>query len=221
MFRKYEKTFRILVPQVSTKGKHYLEKDDVRRLLGSEVVITEKLDGANVGIIKHKGDFRLQKRGSLVGPSEHFQFNFFKAWSQQNRDKLLQIPDGTVLYGELMICHHTVHYDKLPDYFIAFAWAKQKSSYYYPWDELVCLCDDIGIQHAPEVARGVFRKDDLFDLIPNPSTFGSEPAEGIVVWNHKAGLKGKIVRAEFQKSMDDTTHWTRKPIKRNTLAEIK
>ena len=120
MFRKYEKTYRILVPQMNTKGKHYLPDKEVKKLLNREVIITEKLDGANTGIIRHKDTFRLQKRGSLVDQSEHAQFNFFKAWSYENYDKLMKIPEGTVLYGELMFCKHTVFYNKLPSFFIAF-----------------------------------------------------------------------------------------------------
>ena len=54
MFRKYEKTYRILVPQIDVKGKHYLSKKEVKKLLGGNVTIMEKLDGANVGIIRHK-----------------------------------------------------------------------------------------------------------------------------------------------------------------------
>jgi len=106
MFRKWEKTYRILVPQVNIKGKHYLSKNEAKKLLGGNVVITEKLDGANVGIIRHKDTFKLQKRGSLVSDSEHYQFNFFKAWSYQNFDSIMQIPKNTILYGELMIKAH-------------------------------------------------------------------------------------------------------------------
>ncbi len=77
MFRKYEKTFRILVPTIEVPGKLVLSKNDAGALLSGNVIIEEKMDGANVGIIRHKNGFALQKRGSLVGPSEHEQFEFF------------------------------------------------------------------------------------------------------------------------------------------------
>lgn len=217
MFRKYEKTYRILVPQISTKGKHYLSDVEVSRLMGGNVVLLEKLDGANVGIIRHKNEFRLQKRGSLVDASEHFQFNFFKAWTQLNYDKLMQIPQDTILYGELMICKHTIFYDKLPDYFIPFAWLNRSTETYYHYDDMSELCNKLGLTPAPEIARGHFRTIDLFDMIPNPSNFGSTTAEGLVVWNYKKGLRGKIVREQFQKSMDHTGHWERQPVVKNLL----
>jgi len=219
MFRKYEKTYRLLVPQISTKGKHYLSDMDSSRLMAGNVVLLEKLDGANVGIIRHKDSFKLQKRGSLVDASEHYQFNFFKAWTQVNYEKLMKVPKDTILYGELMICKHTIFYDKLPDYFIPFAWYDRKSEVYYHYDELKYLCENIGLTPAPEIARGHFNRLDLFDKIPNPSNFGSEQAEGLVVWNYKKGLRGKIVREQFQKSMNKSGHWTRQPVVKNLLRE--
>ena len=208
----------MLVPQVSTKGKHYLSNADVSKLLNGRVTIAEKMDGANVGIIRHKDHFRTQKRGSLVGDSEHEQFGFFKAWTQLNYDKLMQIPKDTILYGELMRCKHTVYYDMLPDWFLAFGWYDRKTGKYAHWYDLEELCDKIGLHTAPvlEVNTSV-GKDELFDLIPDPSTYGHEPAEGIVVWNYKKQMRGKIVRAEFQKEMDKSGHWMHKKMIYNKM----
>ena len=219
MFRKYEKTFRILVPQIPTKGKHYLSDADAKKLLNGHCIITEKMDGANTGIVRHKDTFRLQKRGSLVDIGEHYQFNFFKAWSQQNQDKLMQIPQDHVLYGELMICQHTVFYDMLPDWFMAFALYSNKVNEYCHRDELTELCDKIGLCYVPEICRGTgYHKDELFDLIPDPATYGHTPAEGLVVWNYKANMRGKVVRAQFQKAMDEDDHWDKGPIRKNVVS---
>jgi len=221
MFRKYEKTYRILVPQISTKGKHYLSDADTQKLLRGNVVITEKMDGANVGIIRHKDHFRLQKRGSLVDVGEHFQFNFFKAWTQQNYDKLMQIPQDTILYGELMICKHTVFYDMLPDYFLAFAWLDRKTDEYYHWCDVEELCDKIGLCTVPmlEMTTNV-PKDELFDIIPDPSMYGHEQAEGLVVWNYKRNIRGKVVLKKFQDSMDKDGHWATKKIVKNIVSDV-
>jgi len=217
MFRKYEKTYRILVPQINIKGKHYLSKDEVKKLLGGKVVITEKMDGANVGIVRHKDTFKLQKRGSLVGPSEHAQFNYFKAWSNQNYDKLMNIPRNTVLYGELMYAKHTVIYDKLPDYFLAFALFDRRNGSYYHWDDVVEICNDVGLYTVPHIHSGYVDRMELFDMIPDPSNYSSHTAEGLVVWNHKHSMRGKLVRAEFQKFMNDHGHWRTKPVTVNKL----
>lgn len=218
VFRKYEKTYRVLVPQISTKGKHFLSSPDVSKLLNGNVVITEKMDGANTGIVRRKNEFRLQKRGSLVGESEHAQFGFFKAWSMSNYEKLMKIPVNTILYGELMHTVHTIYYDELPDYFLAFAWFDCKTNRYMHWDDLTELCNDIGLHTVPYIASAKSpNKDELFDFIPKKSAYGNLPAEGVVVWNYKKQMRGKVVRAEFQKDMDNDGHWMYKPVKTNKL----
>ena len=219
MFLKWPKTYRILVNQIDIKGKHFLSDKEVKLLLGGRVSITEKIDGANVGIIRLKDEFRLQKRGSLVGDSEHAQFQFFKAWSYNNYDKLMRIPKDNILYGELTYAKHTVFYDNLPDYFIAFCLADRKTGEFYHRDELVELCEKIGLSYTPEVARDYFNRDELFDLIPKISHFGNQPAEGIVVENLKRKIRGKVVRKEFQKSMDQSGHWMHKAFTKNLLGD--
>jgi len=218
VFRKYEKSFRILVPQINIKGKHFLSDADTKRLLSGNIIITEKIDGANTGIIKHKDTFRLQKRGSLIDVGEHLQFNFFKNWSQVNYDKLMQIPNGLIVYGELMVCRHTIFYDALPDYFIAFALYDKNRDKYLHRDDLIKLCETVGLSYVPEIGRYKgLRKDELFDLIPEQSAYGQEQAEGIVVWNYQAELRGKVVREKFVKDMEEDDHWQNKAVTKNLL----
>jgi hypothetical protein len=219
MFHKYPKTFRILVPQISTKGKHYLSDADIKRLLNGNIIITEKMDGANVAIIRHKNCFKLQKRGSLIDVGEHFQFNFFKAWAQSNYDKLMQIPRDTILYGELMICKHTVFYDMLPDYFLAFAWWNHKTQKFAHHNDMEELCDKINVHTVPIIEQtSEIYKDELFGLIPNPSVYGHEQAEGLVVYNYKEQMRGKVVLRKFQDRMDAGEHWSTKPIIKNIIS---
>lgn len=220
MFKKFPKTFRILVPQISTRGKHFLSDADTKRLLNGNIAISEKCDGSNVGVIRTKDYFKLQKRGSLVDVSEHKQFQYLKAWSQINYDKLMQIPSNTILYGEWCYAVHTIHYDMLPDYFLAFAWWDRKTNKFAHHLDMEELCDKIGISTVPFIEQTTnIYKDELFDLIPNPSIYGHEQAEGLVIYNYKQQMRGKVVREEFQKSMDTTGHWTRRKIITNKISD--
>jgi len=130
----------------------------------------------------------------------------------------MQIPNDTILFGELMICNHTVFYDALPDYFLAFAWYNRINDSYFHRDAMVILCDKIGLSYVPEIYRGIgYNRDDLFNLIPNLSTYGYEPAEGLIVWNYDANMRGKVVREQFQKAMDEDGHWTNGPVIKNIV----
>ena len=221
MFYKYPKTFRILVPQISTRGKHYLSKADTKKLLSGQTTILEKVDGTNVGIIRTKDYFRLQKRGSLVGFSEHEQFNRLKAWSQINYEKLLKLPKDTILYGEWCYAKHTVFYDMLPDFFLAFAlWDRNTKKFAHHVD-MEELCDKIGLSTVPFISQGCgIHKDELFDDIPDPSVYGHEQAEGLVVYNYKQQMRGKVVLRKFQESMDHNGHWARKKIIKNIVSDV-
>jgi len=215
MFRKFEKTPRILVPQIDIKGKLFLSDKEAKLLLGNKVTILEKLDGANVGIIRHRDTFYLQKRGSLVSTSEHVQYNFFKGWSMQNYDKLMSLPKDHIVYGELMRCVHSIYYDKLPDWVCMFTIWSNKKKEYLPWSEVLNIVTNCGLCTVPVVDEGYFNKIDLYNLIPKVSKYGTEKAEGIVLWNHRHQLRGKIVLPEFVKHLDEVDHWTHGPIRLN------
>jgi len=221
VFVKWPKTYRILVPQINIRGKHFLSDSDTKKLLNGNVTISEKADGANVGVIKTKDNFRLQKRGSLVDIGEHEQFNMFKAWSQINYNKLMQIPKDTILYGEFMYAKHTIFYDMLPDYFLAFGWLDCKTNKFARHNDMEELCDRIGLHTVQLIEQtSNIHKDELFDLIPNPSAYGHEQAEGLVVYNFKQQIRGKVVLKKFQDSMDHDGHWATKKITKNIVSDV-
>lgn len=217
MFRKYEKTFRVPIPDFPTGQKFYLSKDETKRLLGAKVTIEEKMDGANTGIIRHKKGFTLQKRGSLVGQSEHEQFGFFHAWANQHAyDRIMTVPIGHLLYGELMYAQHHIYYDQLPDYFLVFdIWNGKKFLNRGLRDE---FCWEHGFSQVPFIAENYFTIDELYDIIPRKSGYGDR-AEGIVIkrYRKKEYVRGKIVWPEFIKELDESEHWTRKGLRINRL----
>jgi ATP-dependent RNA circularization protein (DNA/RNA ligase family) len=222
MFRKYSKTYRIPVPQFNIKGKLFLSGSDVQLLLAGKVVIEEKIDGANTGIIRHKKGFSLQKKGSLVGQSEHEQFNFFHHWANVlNYDRIIEVPPGHIIYGELCYAVHHIYYDSLPDYFLVFDVYKFKGGKWLNRNERNDFCKCFEFYQVPLITEGYFDKKELVDLIPKKSNFGPQ-AEGIVVkrYRKKEYLRAKLVRPEFVKELnEDGEHWTKKELKVNKLAK--
>jgi len=215
MFRKYEKTYHVF----PVTSKYNLDDTTIKRLLVGEVVIEEKLDGANVGIVRHKHGFALQKRNSLVGPSEHEQFGFFNNWAHlQNYEKIMALPtNNVILYGELLYAVHTIYYDKLPDYFLVFD--VRIDGDWLDYDDRKEFCEKYGFHMVPLIARGSFTKDQLLKQMPAKSAFG-DTVEGMVVKRYaKNGyFKGKLVRPEFIKTLEESEHWTKYNIRKNKLA---
>lgn len=216
MFRKYEKTYRIVVPEYDIKGKRMLSAEETKYLLGGQVIIEEKFDGANTGIIRHKNGFHLQKRGSLVSTSEHAQFQYFHNWaSYQNYDKCMSIPKGYIVYGELMYAVHNLYYDRLPDYFIVFdVW---NGKVFLNRKDKEKFCQKHGFAITPLIFKGYTDINSLVDMMPTKSSFGDE-IEGFVVKKYtKKGIyvRGKVVRPEFIKGIGE--HWTKSALKINKV----
>lgn len=219
MFRKYEKTKRLQVPQFDVPGKISLDKNELSNLLGAEVIIEEKFDGANTGIIRHKNGFHLQKRGSLVAQSEHAQFQYFHAWAwQQKYEQIMDLPKNYIVYGELLYAVHSIFYDRLPEYWICFeVW---NGSRYLDRTEKENFCAKHGFVCVPLLARGFFTPSELGKMIPEKSAYG-ETCEGIVVKRYRKKKKermiGKIVRPEFIKQIEENGHWMHQQMRKNLL----
>jgi hypothetical protein len=225
MFRKYEKTCRVPNAKIITSGKKMLSSDETRALLVGKIVIEEKIDGANVGIIggKQGRDFRLQKRGSLVDVSEHPQYNRFKAWSMERFLDLSKITHPFIVYGEWMWATHHIYYDKLPDWFICFdIWNGEE---YVNRTQKEEYCFRFHLQVVPLLFSGyVASINDVLPYVFGKSAYSStENREGIQVKNYGKQMRGKIVNKQFQKELDEddshwTTHWD--PRRVNNLATI-
>jgi len=220
MFIKYDKTFHVF----PVTSKHNLDKTQLKRLLSGSVVIEEKMDGSNVGIIRHARGFSLQKRNSLVGTSVHAQFDYFHNWANgAARERIMSVPSGTLIYGELLYAVHHIYYGSLPEYFLVFDVRQEKYKLPGRWlnyDDRKEFCERHGFFMVPLVDRGHFTKDDLRKIIPDHSAHG-DVCEGVVVKRYaKHGVfRGKIVKPGFIKALDedDEGHWSRKEVKRNKL----
>ena len=217
MFRKYDKTFHVF----PVTSKHNLDRTQLKRLLSGRVYVEEKMDGSNVGIIRHSKGFSLQKRNSLVGTSVHAQFDFFHGWAHGDAyERIMSVPSNTLIYGELLYATHHIHYDSLPEFFLVFDVRRGKK--WMKYNERAEFCDKHGFHMVPLVAEGNFTKDDLRDIVPKKSAYGDD-SEGVVVKRYaKHGyFRGKIVKPGFIKALnEDDFHWSRKEVTRNRLIKL-
>ena len=112
-----------------------LPPDQVSAILSGEIVVEEKLDGANAGIsLGADGEVRLQSRGHILtgGPRER-HFDLFKRWAACHTATLARVcADGATLYGEWLYAKHTVFYDQLPHYFLEFDLRDRDGQFWSP-----------------------------------------------------------------------------------------
>lgn len=104
-------------------GDEDLDAIPFGQIANRNVVIEEKVDGANCGIsFTADGQLRLQSRGHFLtgGPREK-HFALFKQWATTHQGALFRrLSDRFVMYGEWLYAKHTVFYDALPHYFMEF-----------------------------------------------------------------------------------------------------
>ena len=123
-----------------------------------------------------------------------------------------------MLFGEWCVAVHSVTYQSLPDWFLAFDVFDRSAERFWSTRRRDELLDHLGLHSVPHLGRGHFGIDDLVDLMTT-SHVGSHPMEGLYVREESGNWlmrRAKLVRAEFVRAID--THWSRMPMRRNDLA---
>ena len=104
-------------------GDEDLDAVPFRKIVDRNLVIEEKMDGANCGVsFTAAGELLLQSRGHFLtgGPRERY-FDLFKQWATTHQSVFFQrLSDRYVMYGEWLYAKHTIFYDALPHYFLEF-----------------------------------------------------------------------------------------------------
>ncbi len=188
-------------------------------LLRHELVVEEKVDGANLGIsFDSSGNIRAQNRGAYLNLPSTGQWKKLSEWLAPRTDALFeQLTDRYILFGEWCYAQHSVVYDRLQDWFLGFDIYDKTTARFFS-----CMSRDeifraIGIFHVPRVALGHFTLAELCGLLPQ-SQFSNKPAEGLYLRCDQGDwlmLRAKLVRPEFIQSLGE--HWSRKGIQANHL----
>lgn len=203
------------------------------------VVVQEKVDGANVGIsCDEDGKPLTQSRGDYFGPcvfrKSHPQFNPLWAWIAEREESIRRVLGADrILFGEWCFAQHSIYYDALPDWFIAFDIYDRRQAMFLAWDECQTLFTTMRVEQVPELARITVidngrrigcnqpNRDLLLDIMDRPSSIRTGgPMEGIYLRVCHVGItaaRAKIVRQEFTQAIDE--HWTKGPLVKNALAD--
>ena len=119
---KYPRTHH-LEGSRSQPGDEDLDSVSWDAVAGRQIVVEEKMDGANAAVsFSPEGRLLLQSRGHyLTGGAREKHFDLFKRWAATHQGSL-RATLGTryVMYGEWLLAKHTVFYDRLPHYFMEF-----------------------------------------------------------------------------------------------------
>ena len=195
-------------------------------LLHGEVVVEEKLDGANLGFsLSPAGELRVQNRGTYLTEPYAGQFARLPAWLATHgegiADALLDSHDAQlILFGEWCAARHSLSYTRLPDWLLLFDVFDTKAGRFWSRTRRNALAQRLGLATAPQVVHGPFRLNDLVEGLDTwPSRFRDGPLEGVVVRRESADWceqRAKLVRADFTQSIGE--HWRGRQVEWNRLA---
>lgn len=206
----------------SPRDDKVLSSSEARVLLAEEVVVEEKLDGANLGFsIGPDGQLRTQNRGQYLGAPFSEQFSRLNAWLALYRQQLLErLSPDLILFGEWCAARHSVAYAKLPDWFLGFDIFDRSRGQFWSTRRRDILLAGIGITAVPRRLQGKTDAAALEQfLISQHSAFLDGPMEGLIIRREDSDwltARAKLVRADFTQAI--TEHWKRRKIEWNQLA---
>ena len=202
---KYPRTYHLPFSPGATSDDKILKDDS--HFYGKKVVVTEKMDGENTTI--YCDGFHARSLDSKHKPCHSWLLNEMYNFSYK-------IPENMRICGEYLYAKHSIGYDNLPSYFLAFSiW---ENDVCLDWDDTEIICEELNIHTVPVLWKGVYDADIIKRLAKDVVERGGE---GIVV-----RLAGQFTYGDFAKSIakyvrsnhvQTDKHWTASKIVKNNL----
>jgi ATP-dependent RNA circularization protein (DNA/RNA ligase family) len=190
------------------------------------LTIEEKIDGANLGI-QMDANYKIsyQNRSHYVTYETSSQFKGLRTWEEQHLGDLFSIlmsdkPNRYILYGEWCYLKHSIQYDELPDYFMAFDIFDKYANKFVSRDHFHAMVSNTNISTVPMISHIEFDnyqdlKSNLLELLETKSKYTDNPVEGVYIRMDEDKFltrRCKLVRPDFTQSID--THWSKaEPVK--------
>ena len=212
-------------PHLAVLGENDVRADKVltpaerSEFLRHEVVVEEKIDGANLGIsFDAGGTLRAQNRGSYIELPGTGQWRLLGDWLEPRLETFFEhVGDRYILFGEWCYAQHSITYDLLPDWFLGFDIYDTQARRFLSTARRDATLHQLGVAKVPHIARGKFTLAELSRML-GTSRCGHELAEGLYLRRDEGdwlAARAKLVRPEFIQTIEE--HWTRSGIRPNRL----
>ncbi len=205
----------------SPRDDKVLSSAEAHSILAGEVIVEEKLDGANLGFsIGSAGRLRVQNRGQYLTTPYSGQFSRLTSWFGMHEQALTEaLGSNLILFGEWCAARHSLNYENLPDWFLAFDVYDTRTGKFWNTSRRDQLAAEASIALTPSIFKGKTSLGVLESLIlQGRSRFRNGSLEGIVVRKEYGDwlvARVKLVHPEFTQNI--TEHWSRRGIKWNRM----
>lgn len=198
-----------------------LPDHQVVSLLSTEVIVEEKLDGANLGIsLDQQGQLHIQNRGQYLEQPYVGQFSRLTGWLGQHSNALKKnLTNNLILFGEWCTAKHSLHYDSLPDWFLLFDVYDKTANKFWSVKRRNPLAHDLGIAVVPPLASDHYQLQQIVKLLEiSTSHYHKGAMEGIVLRKDSAKwnlARAKLVNTSFSQAIDE--HWRGRSLEWNRV----
>jgi ATP-dependent RNA circularization protein (DNA/RNA ligase family) len=212
-------------PHLSNLAKYPIRGDKVlsdherAEFLSHEIIVEEKIDGANLGIsFNLDGSFNLHNRGNAINPPYLGQWKKIPEWLNRHIDELFdELGTSKMMFGEWCYAKHSILYNRLPDWFIGFDVYDLPQGRFLSTKYRNTILSKAGIPVIKELGRGLFSLESIVKMLKK-STYGDASSEGLYLRIEEGKWlmhRAKIVRPVFMQSID--IHWSRKQLHPNKV----
>ena len=196
---------------------------EAAEIVSGNVVVEEKLDGANLGLsLGPDGIVRVQNRGQYLTKPYSSQFARLSSWLPQIEEALIAtLGQNLILFGEWCAARHSLDYRELPDWFFAFDVYDRNEARFWSTARRDTLAKQLSLACVPKLLAGPASMEKLKKLVQEEhSRFRPGPLEGIVIRKESPEWlksRAKLVHPQFTQAI--TEHWSRRAIAWNLLSK--
>lgn len=202
---KYPRTYHLPFSKGYTSDDKVLERDS--QFSGMKIVVTEKMDGENTTI--YRNTYHARSIDSKHQGYHSWILNYIRQFQYL-------IPDEYRVCGEYLYAKHSIKYENLSSYFLAFSVWKDKEC--LSWDKTKMFCKDIGIEMVPILYEGIYNTEKVISIAENVVKNGGE---GIVVRNMDTfkyeDFQCNVAKYVRENHVQTERHWSLGKIEKNKL----
>ena len=176
----------------------------------SEWIVTEKIDGTQISFEIVDGNLLIKKRKrDLMKGNIDAQFHPLSKWIYSKFEGIKKvIKEDYRVFGEWLFHKHTIPYNILPDWFVAFDIMDKKSGKFINFYDMCKMVKEMDLQHVPILFDGEIKREEEIPNFIKQSQFSDEEMEGVVLHSLDGKFRYKYVTGIFREMMGvDTTKW--------------
>lgn len=200
-----------------------LDVAEAAALLAGDVVVEEKVDGANLGFsVDERGALRAQNRGKYLDLTALTgQWRPLRQWlGARHRSLAERLSPHLMFFGEWCYAVHSLRYSRLPDWFVGFDVYDRSTGVFWSVELRNALARELGVAVVPELGRGRFT---LFSArsAARPLLADRGPRRRALRASRRrrqAPLPRQARAPEFVQGIDE--HWSKRPLEANQLLPV-